>query len=1430
MLVAEPSGGEPQMQPPVRVFLSYAWEPDSGRHQSVVREFWGFLRAQGIDAHLDLGAAGQRRDWALWMAEQIRDAEHILVIASPTYCARAQGQSSPGIGRGVQWEARLIRDAFYQDQDALNRFVPVVLPGQTIEGVPDFLAPATTTVYHVRDFTVAGAEPLLRLLTGQSYEIPPLGPRSVLPTGPSSPHDPATGVQNQVADDGRGPTVQVHAITVHSTGSATAASGGYVNAGVHVGDVYIATGAPVATRYHEQVQRIAPKELLDREQELADLERFCTDPATVGQYLWWRATAWSGKSALLSWFVLHPPRGVRIVSFFITARLAGQNDRAAFIENLLEQLLTMLGQPLPPFLTDTTREAHLLGLLADAAQDCRARGEQFVLVVDGLDEDRGAHRGADWHSIANLLPARPPVGMRVIVASRPDPPLPGGVPADHPLHSRDVQRALPTSPHAVDLREQMERDLTGLLRGDHLPRDLLGLVVAAGGGLSEADLVALTGCEPWEVREHLKTVAGRSFTRRGGLYRTDAFVYMLAHEDLQQAACDQFGAASLARYRDRVHGWAQDYRDRHWPHDTPDYLLRGYPDMLAQAHDLSRLVACAIDGDRQKRLLQVSGADGAALAEIVKAIDVCAVAPVVDLNAIARLARHRDRLRDRRPQIPEEILSAWVQLGEIGRAEQIARSVADDDQAWMLSAVAEAIARAGDLHRAEQIARSISEPHPRVQTLGAVARAAAQAGEHDHGVTLLCEAEHVARSITDDPYHRAMALVSVAGAARQAGEHDQGVALLREANRTARSISGEEDQATVLSDVASAAAQAGELEWVAQILSSITHDPSLRAIALAPVAQAVAQAGELDWAEQIARSILQSQWQGSALALVAQAVVQAGEHDRGVALLREAERLTRSITDKFDRALALAELAAVAVAVTGEHDRVGTLLREAEQIARSDNHNRTLALVAVAGVAARAGEHARAEQIARSITDDAERRGLALAFAAQAVVQAGEHDRGVALLHEADKIARSFTDHRSSPVLALSAVAQAVAHAGDLVRAEQIAYAIIDLGEDAWQLAADLSAMVQMVAQAGELGWAERIAHSITDAHQRADALLVVAQAAARAGDRGWELALLHEADRTAHSITDTYQQVDALVLVAQAAARAGDRDWELALLEEAEQAARSFTKSYERPRALFAVAQAAAQAGQHNRAVALLHEAEPMALTVMAHMPPDPLVEVVRAVAQAGEHDRAERIARSFTRNYLLHPALLVVAQAAAKAGQHNRAAALLHEAEQTARSSDQVSAVAQVVAQTGQHDRAERIARSITRPDERAHALVAVAVAFEHDRRLALLREVERDAHLITTDLWQDRVVAAVAQAVAQAGEHDWAERIARSIKDPELQALALSAVSDRVEPERKLRIVAHRLKIGLWYKTSPDLYSMATDAFNEAVDELCGIPGRK
>jgi hypothetical protein len=202
------------------VFISYAREPDAPAHEESVIRLWTFLRACGLDARLDLGEAYERRDWALWMGRQLREADYVLVIASATYRRSAEGRGEVYEERGVQWEARLIRDAFYADQHALNRFIPVVLPGQSVDGVPDFLGPATSTVYSVSDFTVEGAEPLLRLLTNQpEFLRPPLGavpalkPRTVPPATPVPPgRQPGAGVRNSITGDVTGFVIQAGSV------------------------------------------------------------------------------------------------------------------------------------------------------------------------------------------------------------------------------------------------------------------------------------------------------------------------------------------------------------------------------------------------------------------------------------------------------------------------------------------------------------------------------------------------------------------------------------------------------------------------------------------------------------------------------------------------------------------------------------------------------------------------------------------------------------------------------------------------------------------------------------------------------------------------------------------------------------------------------------------------------------------------------------------------------------------------------------------------------------------------------------------------------------------------------------------------------------------------------------------------------------------
>lgn len=442
-------------------------------------------------------------------------------------------------------------------------------------------------------------------------------------------------------------------------------SGNVVQAG-HIGAVHL--GAGPRTRYLEWVREIAPRTLVGREAEPAELAAFCTAGDEGRSYAWWLGEAWTGKSALMSTFVLDPPPGVRVVSFFVTARLGGADDRGGFVDGVLEQVAALLGEAVPV----TSSEVHLRGMLAEAAEACRSRGERLVLVVDGLDEDRGVGAGpAATHSIAALLPARPAAGLRVIVASRPNPPVPADVPDDHPLRDTAIRRRLAPSPAAQADRSAMERELDLLLHGTSDERDLVGLIIAANGGLSSRDLGELTDRSAREIDRKLNSVASRSFTRRPAIWRPETApeVYLLGHEDLRSAAEAELDGERREDCRRRLFQWAEEYRRRGWPEETPQYLLQGFFRLLSS--DPPAMVAYATDPARQERLLDVSGNDVAALAQLTAAQNAGFEEGAPDLVSLIRLAVHRDNLTDRNTRIPVRLPAVWAMLGRPDHAEAL---------------------------------------------------------------------------------------------------------------------------------------------------------------------------------------------------------------------------------------------------------------------------------------------------------------------------------------------------------------------------------------------------------------------------------------------------------------------------------------------------------------------------------------------------------------------------------------------------------------------------------------------------------------------------------------------------------------------------------------------------------------------------------------
>ena len=591
--------------------------------------------------------------------------------------------------------------------------------------------------------------------------------------------------------------------------------------------------------YTAQVRDIAPEQLLGREQELAELIRFC---AGEERYQWWQAGPWAGKSALAAWFVSHPPAGVSVVSFLVTGRLAGQADSEAFTEAMVEQLAAVAGAPITGAATPAGRDRERRRLLELAATRAAERQERLLLVVDGLDEDEAARPGGGKPSIMSLLPRRPPESVRVLVFSRPHPGIPSDVPGDHPLR-RCVPRQLARSPFARDIEVEAKNELMERLHGDRLQVDILGLITAAGGGLTLRELGELTGEPEWTLGGKLGSVFGRSLKTRAPSQPPSAGqadrVYLFAHETLR-AMAEQELARDLDPYRRRINEWADTYRAQGWPDNTPRYLLRPYGRMLETTGDLQRLIAMASDPERHDRMLAYTYGDVAALAEIATAQQLLCGQPVPDLAALGRLAVYRDRLVNRNQATPEELPAIWARLGHTHRAEILARSITHpDSQARALTAVAEALAQAGQRDHAERIARTITDPDSQARALTAVAEALAQAGQRAH-------AERIARTITD-PDSQVRALAAVARALAEV-DRDRAAVLAADAEQIARTITDPDSRAQALAAVARALAEvdrdrAAVLAADAEQIARTITNPNRQVWPLTAVARALARAG-----------------------------------------------------------------------------------------------------------------------------------------------------------------------------------------------------------------------------------------------------------------------------------------------------------------------------------------------------------------------------------------------------------------------------------------------------------------------------------------------------------------------------------------------------------------------------------------------------------
>ena len=906
------------------------------------------------------------------------------------------------------------------------------------------------------------------------------------------------------------------------------------------------------------LRHLVPDALVDREQELADLEAFVCSSDDVWYAM--EADMVSGKTAVMAFFALNPPNDVHMVSFFIRRTGGDENDRGTFAFVMGAQLAKILGHEYTEPVRDPAQRTEFRQLLRRAATACRSATvpRPLVLLIDGIDEDSYFENpdGADAKSILSLLPRRLPEGVKIITASRPNPRLPEDVLCDAD------RRIVSLKPSPIAEKSINRKDMKIFFKSD-VAVDIGAFLAACGGVLTVEDLrrlLTMRGHQrilTWDVREYVDRSPGRILTPVDvGFGGQKVLAYRLGHDVVTRAVIreldpDSFGEGdepederwwaqirekALAPYRAIIRDWVKKCASASggWGKSTPSYVLSGacFDLMLNDKKDDGSSVRIVLDRGRYNEMRRRSGRKSPVLR-------------MIDRECFKTLGANRGELS-------ENTMTPLLGVAESRKLlVQASTYVPGLLKLYVLyfNITPEV---------ALDVIMAVDDPKDRLDALREATETVIESGCDYVFLTLFLDVIKSLvfyRTIRDDVLRLLVDVLVFMGGATSNSKTDgkEGVDPEGWLSEVLASIKVGEILLKLPSSLEGVDGLGGGAHTVAPFLliaedvAGRIEDPRVRVGALVEVVGALARAGLTDEALAAAERIEDPEKGVGALVEVVGALARAGDVERARRVAENAVNTAEQITRSEERAGALAEVMG-ALARAGDAERAWRAAENAVNTAGriGDPRERAGALAEAVGALARAGLTDEALATAERIGDPRERARV-LAEAVGALARAGDVERARRAAENAVNTAGRIGDPRERAG-ALADVAGALARADDLERARRAA-------ENA-------------MSAAGRIG----------DPRVRAGALADVVGALARAG-------LTDEALAAAGRIEEPQARAEALVGAADALARAG-------AIDEAREIVTMIDESSSRSRAQSAIIKALVGKGSSNEAVNMLHTA----------------------------------------------------------------------------------------------------------------------------------------------------------------------------------------------------------------------------------------------
>ncbi len=483
--------------------------------------------------------------------------------------------------------------------------------------------------------------------------------------------------------------------------------------------------------YQTIIQERMPVLLVDRADELSLARSLVRGDAST---LAWLAPEKAGKSGLAYTIAHEGMESADIVPFFIRQRDALSNSLEAFLFVTGAFLAGQVGERYgPPDGGGVDAVWGWKDLLQRATYACRSRGKQLVLLVDGLDEELAHHGAGRSASIASVLPGRAELqalGLKVIVTSRPNPPVPPDVPDDHWLRARGSWTSLRPSAVAAKAVDPSEIDA---LMGAEPGRSIAGLLAACAAPLTVGDIASLLEISIPTARSVLRHGVSRNLMRSHD--PSGVAQYEIGHEStlariVQNLAPSYADAVAL---RDR-HDWAairdralKPYRQlvlkeaarasrRGWE-DCPPFLLSEAFVRLAEVDSSkwAHVVAWLVDTNRHSAQ-RASGMTAIDCAQQLRgAAKRSNVRDLPELLALQKILVNYRRISPGGLEVPLGAVDACLAAGDTQKAFAVAEGVetaAGAASAYL--AVAKAAGAAGDVLLAQRAIDAAEEVTSRI--------------------------------------------------------------------------------------------------------------------------------------------------------------------------------------------------------------------------------------------------------------------------------------------------------------------------------------------------------------------------------------------------------------------------------------------------------------------------------------------------------------------------------------------------------------------------------------------------------------------------------------------------------------------------------------------------------------------------------------------